>query len=1017
MEEVAMSRVKYHRASSILLAFCFSLFSFAEDAPLAHNPAPQPSDEAALRALVEKFFAAYSKKDLAGVLELWSGKSPGITTQEKSAQQQFATEDLSFGSPVISRIKVEGEKADLRVTVALTAINLKSKQKREERLVHNFAFVKEGGEWKVWRYAPAEGDLAEALARTNREAERTTLLEEEKELLMVGLVRALTSKGNRFFSQGDYQQALDVYRLAHSIADQIGDQDGIARVLNNIGIIHYRQGEYAQALERYQQSLAMSKSLEDQAGIARALINIGTVHSEQGNYAQALMHYQKSLAMKGALGEKAEIYVLHNVGNIYSEQGNYAQALEYYRKTLAISEALDDKAAKATALNNIGVVHYRQGSYSQALEYYQKSWAVKRAQEDRGGMASALGNIGNVHRKQGNYAQALMHYEQSLTMSESLGDNAGKARALYNIGDVYRIQGRYAQALEFAERAADLARQIGLSEALWQARLMAGVAYRALNQPDQARLALEESIATVETLRAQVAGGEQEQQRFFEDKVSPYHAMVELLITQKNMAEALAYAERARARVLLDVLHSGRINITKAMTSQEQEQELKLNNLLISLNAQLYRENLRPQPDSARQAELKSQLQKARLDFEAFQTNLYAVHPELKTQRGEAQPLKIEEASALLPDAKTALLEFVVADEKTYLFVLTKQGEDKQATAAVKVYPLEIEQNDLTDRVERFRRMISTQDIRFVKPARELYDLLLRPAADQLRGKTRLVIVPDGPLWELPFQALRTPQDRYLIEDHTVFYVPSLTVLREMINSRSKEAKPFVAPTLLALGNPALGKETVARVKAVMMGERLDPLPEAERQVQALERIFGPGRSKICVGAEAREERFKSEAGSYRILHLATHGILDDCSPMYSHLLLAQNEEGGKEDGQLEAWELMKMDLKADLAVLSACETARGRVGKGEGMIGLTWALFVSGVPTTVVSQWKVRSDSTAELMVEFHRQFKAGLEGSSTRTSAAEALREAALRLMQDGKKYRHPFHWAGFVVVGGGY
>jgi CHAT domain-containing protein len=732
--------------------------------------------------------------------------------------------------------------------------------------------------------------------------------------------------------------------------------------------------------------------------------------------------------------------VLHNVGNIYSEQGNYGQALEYYRKTLAISEALDDKAAMATALNNIGIVHYRQANYSQALEYYQKSLAVKKAQGDRAAMAGALGNIGNVHRKQGNYAQALEHYQQSLTMSESLGDNDGKARALYNIGDVYRIQGRHAQAVEFAERAADLARQMGLSEALWQARFMAGVAYSVLKQPDRARQALEESIATVETLRAQVAGGEKDQQRFFESKVSPYHAMVELLIAQNNMAEALAYAERARARVLLDVLHSGRINITKAMTSQEQEQELKLNNLLVSLNSQLYRENLRPQPGPARLAELKSQLQKARLDFETFQTNLYTAHPELKTQRGEAQPLKVEEAGALLPDAKTALLEFLVADEKTYLFVLTRQGEGKQATAAVEVYPLEIEQNDLTDRtgplsrrrylitrkkitqkdladrVERFRRMISTQDIRFAKPARELYDLLLRPAADQLRGKTRLVIVPDGPLWELPFQALRTPEGRYLIEDHAVFYVPSLTVLREMVNSRSKEAKPFAAPTMLALGNPALGKETVARVKAVMMGERLDPLPEADRQVQALERIYGPGRSKIYVGAEAREERFKSEAGSYRILHLATHGILDDRSPRYSHLLLAQTEESSKEDGQLEAWELMKMDLKADLAVLSACETARGQVGRGEGMIGLTWALFVSGVPTTVVSQWKVRSDSTAKLMVEFHRQLKARLGMPNARTLAANGLREAALKLMRD-EKYRHPFHWAGFVVVGDGY
>lgn len=703
-------------------------------------------------------------------------------------------------------------------------------------------------------------------------------------------------------------------------------------------------------------------------------------------------------------------------GDSFFSQGDYPQALDAYHVAQSIAERIGARVEISRTRNYIGLVYFRQCNYAQALDYYQQSLAMSEAIEDKTGVAHALINIGNVHRKQSNYAQAMGYYQKSLAMSEALGDKTGMARTLNNIGNVYRKQSRYEQSLEFAERAADLARQMGLLETLWGTRLIAGAAHHALNEPDQAHQAFAESITATETLRAQVAGGEQEQQRFFESRVTPYHAMVEFLIAQNNPAEALTYAERARARVLLEVLHSGRINIDKAMTSQEREQERKLNDRLVSLNAQLYRENLRSMPDPARLAELKSQLQKARLDFEAFQTNLYIAHPELKTQRGEAQPLRFEEANALLPDQKTALLEFVVADEKTFLFVLTKQGQANRTSPAVKVYALAIKQKDLTDRVERFRRMLSTIDNRFPKPARELYDLLIGPAAEQLQSKTRLVIAPDGPLWELPFQALRTPHNRYLIEDRTVSYVPSLTVLREMIKARRQKDKPSDAPTLLALGNPALGKETVSQVKAAMMDLSLDPLPEAERQLQALSRIYGPAHSKVYVGAEAREERFKLEAGNYQILHLATHGILNDHNPMYSHLLFAQNAAGGKEDGLLEAWELMKLDLKADLAVLSACETARGRVGRGEGMIGLTWALFVSGVPTTVVSQWKVRSDSTAELMIEFHRQIKARLTRPNARISVAETLREAALKLMRDGK-YRHPFHWAGFVVVGDGY
>ncbi len=539
------------------------------------------------------------------------------------------------------------------------------------------------------------------------------------------------------------------------------------------------------------------------------------------------------------------------------------------------------------------------------------------------------------------------------------------ALALTNLASVHQAQGSYTQALQFARRAADYARQIGAPDDASQAQTAAGKAYFSLNQLDQARLSFDEAIASIETLRAQVTGGEEEQQRHFESKTSPFYAMVELLVAQRNPAEALAYAERAKARVLLDVLSNGRVNITKAMTVLEQRQERQLNRRLAALNSQLYREKLRPDHDPARLAKLEDQLQSSRLDFEAFQFNLYAAHPELKARRGAAPPLRLAQAGALLPDANTALLEFVVADQQTYLFVLTKSG-----AVRVKVYPLEIKQKDLTNRVARFRQMLSTSDNRFSKPAHDLYDLLLKPAAAQLRGKTRLLIVPDGALWELPFQALQTPQGRYLIDDHAICYAPSLTVLREMSNARRVREARFL-PTLLAMGDPALGRQPLTREKADLMGEGLDPLPEAKHQVRTLAKLYGRDHSKIYVGPNASEEQFKAEAKDYDILHLATHGILNDRSPMYSHLLLAQSSDAIEEDGLLEARELMKMELRANLVVLSACETARGRVGRGEGMIGLTWALFVAGAPTTVVSQWKVKSDSTAQLMIEFHRQLK----------------------------------------------
>jgi CHAT domain-containing protein len=152
--------------------------------------------------------------------------------------------------------------------------------------------------------------------------------------------------------------------------------------------------------------------------------------------------------------------------------------------------------------------------------------------------------------------------------------------------------------------------------------------------------------------------------------------------------------------------------------------------------------------------------------------------------------------------------------------------------------------------------------------------------------------------------------------------------------------------------------------------------------------------------------------GKYRVLHFATHGVLDNRDPLYSYIALSPSNDG-KEDGLLEAWELMDMDLKAELAVLSACDTARGRVRDGEGIIGVTWAFFVAGVPTTIASQWQVPSDSTTKLMLRFHRNLR-GI--GSQRVSKAEAWRQAALETMNDSGYRMHPYYWAGFVVVGDG-
>jgi CHAT domain-containing protein len=908
-----------------------------------------------------------------------------------------------------------------KTAIALTVDNIGLIHQRQSNYTQAMEYFK-----RSLRLAEEIGDKS-AIAYTlsnigdihQRQSNHTQALEHYQKSLRLaeeigdknGIANTVGSIGHVYQRQSNYTQALEYYQRGLKLAEETGSKSGISSLLNSIGTIHQRQGNYTQALEDFHKSLKIKEEIGDKGEMALTLGNIGNIHLLQGNYTQALEYYFNSLKIKEETGDKRGIgTTLGNIGNIHHLQGNYTQALEYYQRGLKLAEEIGNKGGIAHTVGRIGLAHKRQGNNAQALEYYLRSLRLAEEIGDKSGISSILLSIGALHHSQGNYTQALEDFHKSLKIAEEIGEKAFIGYALSSLGRVHQSQGNHKQAVASANRAADLAQQLGSPEKLWEARIVAGQAYQALNQPDEAKKAFADAISAIEETRNQIAGNEQQQQQFFAEKLAPYYGMVSLLIEQNNNSDALDFAERAKARALLDVLQTGKLNITKAMSLAEKHQEQKFNSELVSLNAQIYTEKLRSQPDQARLKDLNTRLQKARLDLEAFQTSLYAAHPELKVQRGQTQTLSLIDAAALIPDDKTALLEFVVSEDQTFLFVLTKNKSVSPSAADLKVYRIYIKQKELAKLCQEFRQRLADRRITYQDIATQLYDLLLKPARISLVGKTNLLIVPDGVLWELPFQALQSRRDHFLIEDSAISYAPSLTVLHKVVNTRQTRSTTS-ATSLLAVGNPIVAGETSTRVKSVLMDEQLLPLPEAERQVKLLEKLYTASHSKVYVGQAASEQRVKAEAGGSRILHLATHGILNDASPMYSQIVLARSPGDSNEDGLLEAWEIMNMELKADLVVLSACETARGKLGAGEGMIGLSWALFVAGSPATVVSQWKVESASTTELMVEFHRNLR--VENRGQRMTKSDAMRRAALKLLKM-KDYRHPFYWAAFVIIG---
>ena len=230
----------------------------------------------------------------------------------------------------------------------------------------------------------------------------------------------------------------------------------------------------------------------------------------------------------------------------------------------------------------------------------------------------------------------------------------------------------------------------------------------------------------------------------------------------KRARRCPTFAEKSKARVLLDALQSGRASLRQSLSPQERQAEEERRLRLVAINSQLTGELRRDKPDQARVAESKAGVEKARLECEDLETSLYVAHPELKVHRGEASIIKAEELKALLSDANSALLEYVVADDRTYLFAITKAAG--QAEAEIQVYTIPIKRSELAKQTESFREQLAGRDLGFRTSAHKLYDLSLKPAQGILRGKSSLVIAPDDKLWELPFQALLTEDNRYLIE-------------------------------------------------------------------------------------------------------------------------------------------------------------------------------------------------------------------------------------------------------------
>jgi CHAT domain-containing protein/Tfp pilus assembly protein PilF len=775
------------------------------------------------------------------------------------------------------------------------------------------------------------------------------------------------------------------------------DEYGVASSLLTLAEVSMREGDLSRALEHLDRSLDLFKQLNRKQStydfyIGEVHAALGRVYTSIGDHVQALSHLIQALASANALKEVNQVAnLLNSIGFLYLEQEDYSQAKVHFEKSLQLSQREKFSKEAARALLNLGVIQQRQGNYDEAIELFKQS--VNAIPEKNSDIAiAAKEGIGVALTGKGSYERALETLNEALRVAQGNSNRKRETEILWRQAETHFAMHDYEGASRLAECAMKFARELRESKLEYLSATSLGRSYSKLGKLEFATKTLLEAIYKIEQSRELVAGAPEEPSLFFEHRLSAYHELIDLYISQNRALDALLIAERAKARSLLDIVRGGKQGLSKVLTADEKLESDRLNKSLFEIN-----EKIAKTKNALDLQLLTKELDSARLDYAAFENGLYLNHPNLRLRTEGTSVVDSNGLREFTVKENVAYLEYVLTDEKLYLFVLRRTKKE----LTVRVRPISDNLEDIKRLVERHHHRLASRHPDFREDGHALYSMMLAPAHDDLEGIDNICIIPDGFLWNLPFQALISEADRYVIQDFAVSYAPSLGVLREIAIRKSMVSQP----SLLAFANPVVEKSAVS-------SQELCPLPEAEVEVQSIAGAFGLSKRKLLIGKSATEEAFKRTASAYSVIHLATHGLLDNRNPLYSHLRLTKTDGDVENDGLLEAREIMNMNLHADLAVLSACETANGRVSPGEGVIGMSWAFLAAGTRSVVVSQWKVNSASTSILMANFYRTWarKPNLVSSGKYSTA---LRQNALRMIKSDR-YRHPFYWSGFVLIG---
>ncbi|MBD2594734.1 CHAT domain-containing protein [Nostoc spongiaeforme FACHB-130] len=759
--------------------------------------------------------------------------------------------------------------------------------------------------------------------------------------------------------QKNYNQAIQYYQQYLALDQQNQDSQNRIAALGNLGRTYAALNNLPQALDYYQQTLALSRATNNRQSELTALLNLGETYLNLENYAAAIEVSQKGLVIAKELTNSiAVIDFLRYISNAYYFIADYNQAIQYNQQSLEIARIIQDKDSERQTLNSLGNIYYYLRDYDKAINYYEQVLSIARSQSNRRSEGLALGNIGLAYINKGEAAKAIDYLEKDLAVSRIVGDRLNESQTLGYLGSAYLQVKNYSKSVEYYQQALIATREAKYTRGEGITFYNLSIPLMELGKLQEAEKALYSSIEIWESLRERLGENDSYKISFFEQPIQAYQLLQRVLIAQDKTNEALEVSERGRARAFIDLLSSRQ---SKPSTRGNAPQLPAVAKPTLSLLKQIAKQQNATLVQYSIDSKTTSRLGASATLEQALY--IWVVKPtgEITFRITDLRPLREKD--------KTSLAELVTVSRQS-IGVRGRGG-------------IQVTANPNTSKAKN--------------SFRQLHDLLIKPIADLLPNKEseKVIFIPQESLFLVPFPALQNERGKYLIEKHTILTAPSIQVLdltrkQKLGHQNSRQGE------VLIVGNPTMPKVALEPGKPLA---QLPALPGAEKEAKEIAPLF---KTKAITGSQATKAAILQQISKARIVHLATHGLLDDNQGLGSAIALAPS---GKDNGLLTAEEILNLKLNADLVVLSACDTGRGRV-TGDGVIGLSRSLISAGVPSVIVSLWAVDDNSTSFLMTEFYKNLQ-------QKQDKATALRQAMLATMKQDK-YQNPLHWAAFSLIG---